>query len=55
VTIQARLADPRRSVGAGRPDQIAAQNARLAAIAREIAAAEEVRLSASAAPEEARV
>jgi hypothetical protein len=42
-------------LGASRPDQIAAQNARLAAIAREIAAAEEVRLSASAALDEGRV
>jgi ATP-binding cassette subfamily F protein 3 len=54
ATIEARLADPRLYAGAGRPDEIAAQNARLAAIAREIAAAEEVWLSASAALEEAR-
>ncbi len=53
ATIEAKLADPRLYDGAGRPDEIAAQNARLAAIAREIAAAEEAWLSASAALEEA--
>jgi ATP-binding cassette subfamily F protein 3 len=53
ATIEAKLADPRLYAGAGRPDEIAAQNARLAAIAREIAAAEEAWLSASAALEEA--
>jgi ATP-binding cassette subfamily F protein 3 len=53
ATIEAKLADPQLYAGAGRPDEIAAQNARLAAIAREIAAAEEAWLSASAALEEA--
>jgi ATP-binding cassette subfamily F protein 3 len=53
ATIEAKLADPRLYAGAGRPDEIAAQNARLAAIVREIAAAEEAWLSASAALEEA--
>ncbi|WP_019015810.1 ABC-F family ATP-binding cassette domain-containing protein [Elioraea tepidiphila] len=53
ATIEAKLADPRLYAGSGRPDEIAAQNARLAAIAREIAAAEEAWLSASAALEEA--
>jgi ATP-binding cassette subfamily F protein 3 len=53
ATIEAKLADPRLYAGAGRPDEIAAQNARLAAIAREIATAEEAWLSASAALEEA--
>ena len=53
AAIEAKLADPRLYAGAGRPDEIAAQNARLAAIAREIEAAEEAWLSASAALEEA--
>jgi len=53
TAIEARLADPRLYAGAGKPDEIAARNARLAAIAREIAAAEEAWLSASAALEEA--
>jgi ATP-binding cassette subfamily F protein 3 len=53
AAIEARLADPRLYAGAGQPEAIAAQNARLAAIAREIAAAEETWLSASAALEEA--
>jgi ATP-binding cassette subfamily F protein 3 len=53
ATIEARLADPRLYAGAGKPGEIAAWNARLAAIAREIAAAEEAWLSASAALEQA--
>ena len=53
ATIEARLADPRLYAGAGRPEEIAAQSARLAAIAREIAAAEEAWLEATAALEAA--
>ncbi|WP_439577439.1 ABC-F family ATP-binding cassette domain-containing protein [Elioraea sp.] len=53
AAIEATLADPRLYAGAGRPEEIAAQNARLAAIAREIAVAEELWLSASTALEEA--
>jgi ATP-binding cassette subfamily F protein 3 len=48
AAIEARLADPRLYAGAGRAEEIAAQNARLAAIARELAAAEEAWLAASA-------
>ncbi|GIX09969.1 ABC-F family ATP-binding cassette domain-containing protein [Elioraea sp.] len=51
ATIEARLADPRLYAGAGRPEEIAAQSARLAAIARETAAAEEAWLEATAALE----
>ena len=53
AAIETTLADPRLYAGAGKPEEIATQNARLAAIAREMAAAEEAWLRASAALEQA--
>jgi ATP-binding cassette subfamily F protein 3 len=53
AAIEAKLANPRLYAGAGKAVEIALANARLSAIAREIAAAEETWLEAQAALEEA--
>jgi ATP-binding cassette subfamily F protein 3 len=53
ASIEAKLANPKLYAGAGKAVEIALANARLAAIARETAAAEEAWLEAQAALEEA--
>jgi ATP-binding cassette subfamily F protein 3 len=53
AAIEAKLANPKLYAGAGKAVEIALANARLSAIAREIAAAEEAWLEAQAALEEA--